>query len=79
MRSPGCKRPMETGSSLRAKKSAGPKAGRFFTLRSARSIFGGVHAAAENGFIILSPMRRRNLSEVCSRGFLSYFSVRLRR
>ena len=42
--------PMRTGASLRAKKSAGPRADGFFTLRSARGIFAGVHAAAENDF-----------------------------
>ena len=45
---------METGASLRAKKSVGPKADGFFTLHSARGIFGGVHAAAENGFNFIS-------------------------
>ena len=49
------KRAMMTGASLRAKKSAGVRNGGFFTLRSARSIFGGVHAAAENKFKFLSP------------------------
>ena len=43
--------PMRAGASLRAKKSAGPRADGFFTLRSARGIFVGVHAAAENDFI----------------------------
>ncbi|HIS66302.1 MAG TPA: hypothetical protein IAC18_01940 [Candidatus Scatomorpha merdipullorum] len=52
---PPKKRAMMTGASLRAKKSAGVRTGRFFTLRSAQSIFGGVHAAAENKFKFLSP------------------------
>ena len=51
---------MMTGASLCAKKSAGVRNGGFFTLRSARSIFGGVHAAAENKFA--------NIQYKCNRG-----------
>ena len=46
--SPGRERPMETGAALRAKKSTSLRTGGFFTLRFAQSIFGDVHAAAEN-------------------------------
>ena len=52
---------MRAGASLRAKKSASVRTGRFFTLRSARSIFGGVHAAAENDFNLF----RREAAKLC--------------
>ena len=51
---------MRTGASLRAKKSAGPRADGFFTLRSARGIFVDVHAAAENDFNYFAAKRRNS-------------------
>ena len=51
---------MRTGASLRAKKSASVRTGRFFTLRSARGIFVDVHAAAENDFNYFAAKRRNS-------------------